>query len=111
MVGGGTLRGGPPCPGALILGVVAIETAATSTLMVLRECNAEGPLTELLTGIFALDNVLCLVAFNLAAAIIQSAAGPASVLQAFGPVVWQLAGSAALGYVAGFLLAAWSRRV
>ena len=91
--------------------MVAIETAAASTLMVLRECNAEGPMTELLTGIFALDNVLCLVAFNLAAAVIQFAAGPATVLDAFGPVVWQLAGSAALGYVAGFLLAAWSRRV
>lgn len=110
-VGGGTLLAGRPWPVALILGVVAVETAAASTLMVLRECNAEGPLTDLLTGIFALDNVLCLVAFNLAAAVIQYATGPAAALDTFGPVVWQLAGSAALGYVAGFLLAAWSRRV
>jgi Kef-type K+ transport system membrane component KefB len=110
-VAGGTLLAGRPWPIALILGVVAFDTAAASTLMVLRECNAEGPLTDLLTGVFALDNVLCLVAFNLAVALIQSTAGPASLLSAFGPVVWQLAGSAALGYVAGYLLAAWSRRV
>jgi Kef-type K+ transport system membrane component KefB len=110
-VGGGTLIAGRPWPVALTLGVVAIETAAASTLMVLRECNAEGELTETLTGIFALDNVLCLVAFNLAAATIQYATGPAAALATFGPVVWELAGSAALGYVAGFLLAAWSKRV
>jgi Kef-type K+ transport system membrane component KefB len=110
-VGGGTLIAGRPWPIALILGVIAIETAAASTLMVLRECNAEGELTELLTGIFALDNVLCLVAFNLAVAAIQYATGPAAALATFGPVVWQLAGSAALGYIVGFLLAAWSKRV
>jgi Kef-type K+ transport system membrane component KefB len=110
-VGGGTLIAGRPWPVALILGVVAIETAAASTLMVLRECNAEGELTELLTGIFALDNVLCLVAFNLAVAGIEYATGPAALLATFGPVVWQFAGSAALGYIVGFLLAAWSKRV
>jgi Kef-type K+ transport system membrane component KefB len=110
-VGGGTLLAGRSWPIALILGVVAIETAAASTLMVLRECNAAGPVTEFLTGIFALDNVLCLVAFNLAVAVIQYATGSRAVLEVFAPVVWQLVGSAALGYVAGFLLAAWSRRI
>src|SRR4051812_19456419 len=54
IVAGGTLLAGRPWPIALILGVVAIETAAASTLMVLRESNAEGPVTDLLTGIFAL---------------------------------------------------------
>lgn len=110
-VGGGTLLSGRPWPVALILGVVAIETAAATTLMVLRECNAQGELTDVLTSIFAVDNVLCLVAFNLAAAAIQSATGTAPVLDTFGPVLWQLAGSVALGYVAGFALSAWSKRV
>lgn len=110
-VGGGSLLIGRPWPVALILGVVAIETAAASTLMVLRECNAQGELTDVLTSIFAVDNVLCLVTFNLAAAAIQFATGSAPILETFGPVVWQLAGSVALGYVAGFALSAWSTRV
>jgi Kef-type K+ transport system membrane component KefB len=80
--------------------------------MVLRECNAEGPMTEVLTGVFALDNVLCLVAFNLAAAMIQYFTSSTSgALATFGPVLWQLVGSAALGYAAGFLLSLWSSRV
>jgi Kef-type K+ transport system membrane component KefB len=111
LVGGGALLSGRPWPVALILGVVAIETAAASTLMVLRECNAQGELTDVLTGIFALDNVLCLVAFNLAAAAIRFSTASAPFLDTFGPVVWQLAGSVALGYAAGFALSAWSTRV
>jgi Kef-type K+ transport system membrane component KefB len=110
-VAGGSLIAGRSWPVALILGVIAIETAAASTLMVLRECNAQGPLTDLLTAVFALDNVLCLVAFNLAVAAIQFATGAAPALEAFGPTLWQFVGSAALGYIAGFLLAMWSKRV
>jgi Kef-type K+ transport system membrane component KefB len=103
-------------PSSLLLGTLAIETAAASTLMVLRECNAKGPLTEVLTGVFALDNLLCLVAFNLAVAGIRFAShsggwSVSSAITVLGPLVWQLVGSAALGYIAGFLLAAWSARV
>ncbi len=103
-------------PSSLLLGTLAIETAAASTLMVLRECNAKGPLTEVLTGVFALDNLLCLIAFNLAVAGIRFAShsggwSVSSAITVLGPLVWQLVGSAALGYIAGFLLAAWSARV
>ena len=45
------LLGGQEWQVALLLGVIAMETAAASTLMVMRECNAEGPVTETLTGI------------------------------------------------------------
>ncbi len=107
---------GQPWPVALLLGAMAIETAAASTLMVLRECTARGRLTDTLTGVFALDNLLCLIAFNLVAGGIQFAASPpGSILQnlyqTLGPIIWQLVGSAALGYIIGFLLSIWSDRV
>jgi Kef-type K+ transport system membrane component KefB len=115
-VGTGVLLAGQPWPVALLLGSMAIETAAASTLMVLRECNAKGRLTDVLTGIFALDNLLCLVAFNLVTAGIQFASHPATpvlprILDTIGPVIWQLMGSVALGYIVGFLLSIWSARV
>ena len=40
-----------------------METAAASTLMVMRESNADGPLTEALGGVIALNNIFCLTAF------------------------------------------------
>ncbi len=99
---------------ALLLGVMAIETAAASTLMVLRECNADGPLTRLLTGVFALDNLMALLFFNILVTVIQftekSGTGSESFGQSVFRIAWQFLGAIALGYVIGFILSAWSRR-
>ena len=62
-VGGGALAIGQPLIIALLLGVIAMETAAASTLMVMRECNAQGPLTETLSALIALNNIFCLTGF------------------------------------------------
>src|SRR5579884_1884385 len=99
---------------ALLLGVMAMETAAATTLMVLREMNAEGPLTEMLTAAFALDNLACLFGFNIVVTIIQFTGGGAageSPMLSIVRLVWQFAGAMALGYTVGFLLAMWSPHV
>ena len=112
----GLLLIGQPWPVSLLLGGLAMETAAASTLMVLRECNAKGPLTDVLTGVFALDNLLCLLVVNLMIAGVQfhsqavSTIGQAVYLTVV-PFVWQILGAVALGYIVGFLLAAWSAKV
>ena len=43
--------------------------------MVMRECNSQGPLTETLTGVIGINNVLCLLAFSLVAAGLQLTGG------------------------------------
>jgi Kef-type K+ transport system membrane component KefB len=60
LVTGGMLMAGQSWAVALLLGAIAIETAAASTLMVMRECNSAGPLTDTLTGVIGINNVLCL---------------------------------------------------
>lgn len=117
LVGGGMLLAGQPWPAALLLGAIAMETAAASTLMVMRECNSAGPFTDTLTGIIGVNNILCIVAFSVAAAVVQFGVGSQPVEGWYGvyatvyPLLWQLIGSAALGYLVGLLLAAWSRQV
>jgi Kef-type K+ transport system membrane component KefB len=98
---------------ALLLGVMAMETAAATTLMVLRETNAEGPLTEMLTAAFALDNLACLFAFNIVVTIIQFTSGGVgeTPLHSVVRLVWHFAGGMALGYMIGFLLSMWSPHV
>jgi Kef-type K+ transport system membrane component KefB len=112
---GGLLLVGLPLPIAAVLGVMAIETAAASTLMVLRECNAAGPVTEMLTGLFAMDNLVCLFLFNIVVTVVQFTSGGGSGLESIGSSVlhvgWQFLGAMALGYLIGFLLSAWSARV
>jgi Kef-type K+ transport system membrane component KefB len=119
LVGAGALLAGQSWRVALLLGAIAIETGAASTLMVIRENDASGPFTETVLGVIGLNNVFALVAFSLVAATLelQSLGGGDSGLTALGvaravfPLVWQLVGSCALGFLVGLLLAAWASRV
>ncbi len=114
-VGLGILALGQPWQVACLLGAVAIATAPASTLMVIRECNASGPLSDTLLGIIAVNNILCLVTYFVVAALIDLvSAGAGSwsgVYVAAFPLVWQLLGSVALGYLVGIMLAGWATQV
>ncbi len=102
-----------------IIAAIAIETAAASTLMVIRELNAEGPLTDAITGTIALNNVICLTTFTLVVGLVRyslsangtTVAGSTIAYEAVYRFFWQILGSAALGYLVGLLLGAWSEHV
>lgn len=117
LVAGGMVLAGQAWPVALLLGAIAIETAAASTLMVMRECNSQGPFTDTLTGVIGLNNVVCLLAFSMVAAglelsgIWKDAAGWYAIYSAVYPLVWQIVGSLALGFLVGVLLATWAAHV
>jgi Kef-type K+ transport system membrane component KefB len=109
---------GIPLPAALLLGVIAMETAPATTLMVLHEYDARGPLTDTLLALVAFNNMVVLIAFGIIAAIVTLFGGPAaggglaSLLYSsvFG-LVWGVLGSLALGAVLGLLLDVWADRV
>jgi Kef-type K+ transport system membrane component KefB len=117
LVGGGALALGQPWTIAILLGTIATATAPASTLMVIRESDSAGPLTDHLLAIIAVNNLLCISLFSLAAATVDLALGTAglgvgyTLYRSAFFFVWQLAGSAALGYLMGLLLASWARHV
>ncbi len=117
MVIAGILWYGAPWQVALLLGAIAVETAVASTLMVMRESSASGPLSETLLGIIAVNNVFCLVGYSLVASFIELTGSIGtdpllqSLFQSIFPLVWQVVGSAALGYLMGILLASWGSKV
>lgn len=115
LVGFATLAAGQRWQVALLLGVLAMETGAASTLMVMREYNASGPFSRTLTGVIAINNLLCLGSFLLVTAILQltgaMGSSNASAYETLYLILWQLLGSAALGYLVGLLLSAWATRV
>lgn len=102
---------------SLLLGVIATATAPASTLMVIRESNSAGPLTDMLLGIVAVNNLLCITVFSLVIVGIDIATGldgvsfAGTIYRSLFWFVWQLAGSIALGYLVGLLLAGWSSQV
>ena len=102
---------------ALLLGAIATATAPASTLMVIREVDSAGPLTDNLLGIIAVNNLLCISLFGLVAAGIDLTTGLEGLTfsdmlyrSAFW-FLWELVGSAALGYLVGLLVSAWSSHV
>lgn len=117
LVTSGALWLGQSWQTSLLLGTIATATAPASTLMVIRECDSAGPLTDSLLAIIAINNLLCLSLFGLVAAGIDVTVGlegltPGGMLyrSAFW-FVWEIAGSAALGFLIGLMLAAWSSHV
>tara|TARA_Y100000588_G_scaffold367246_2_gene433753 strand:+ start:3911 stop:4990 length:1080 start_codon:yes stop_codon:yes gene_type:complete len=109
---------GQPWQVACLLGAVAMATAPASTLMVIRECNSSGPLSTNLLGIIAVNNVFCLTTFILVSSVIDFSSSLAigrplfdTFYRSVFPLVWQLLGSVALGYLVGLLLAGWAKKV
>ncbi len=106
-----------PVPAALLLGVIAMETAPATTLMVLHEYDARGPLTETLLALVAFNNMIVLMAFGVVGAALSfgqgsaTAIGSGSLYASFAGLAWSVLGSVALGVVLGLVLDAWADRV
>jgi Kef-type K+ transport system membrane component KefB len=105
----GLLASGLAWPIALLLGVVAMETAPATTLMVLNEYDARGPMSDRLKALVALNNVYVLVAFGVVTAMLTlTEPVPGGWLwSAYGAahgLVWTTAGSVALGALLGLAM-------
>jgi Kef-type K+ transport system membrane component KefB len=102
-------------PLALLLGVVAMETAPATTLMVLNEYDARGPMTDRLLALVALNNMYVLVMFGIVTAGLTlfdpaSQGWLASGYRAIHGLLWTTAGSVALGALLGLLMDFWANR-
>lgn len=111
----GLLLVGTPWPVALLLGVIAMETAPATTLMILNEYDASGPLSERLLALIALNNVLVLLAFGIASAVL-TLVGPSPDAwwhigyRAVHGLLWTTIGSVALGVLLGLVIDVWAAR-
>src|SRR5918999_335766 len=102
-------------PLALLLGVVAMETAPATTLMVLNEYDAQGPMTDRLMALVALNNMYVLVMFGIITAglTLFEASGHgwlSAGYRAMHGLLWTTIGSVALGAFLGLLMDYWAVR-
>ncbi|MCK4839907.1 MAG: cation:proton antiporter [Desulfobulbaceae bacterium] len=91
---------------ALLLGAVSVATAPATTLHVMRELRATGPLTTTLMAVVAIDNGLAIMMFGIAVSIAHHlmAAGNGSVTSAIAASLMEIGGSLTLGIVAGLTI-------
>jgi len=89
---------------AMLLGVLALATAPATTILVLKETESEGPLTDLAHALVALNNLVSIVLFEVVFLGIEFVQGPGVDLWGeFGHLASDLAGSVALGMAGGLL--------
>ena len=109
LVGFVLLLSGMSWPLALLLAVVAMETAPATTLMVINEYDAQGPLTDRLLALVALNNMYVLVMFGIVTAGLTFVDSTAqgwlfSGYRAVHGLLWTTLGSIALGALLGLLM-------
>ena len=93
---------------ALILGAISSATAPAATIMVIKQYNAKGPVTETLMSVVALDDAVCLISFGFASSIVRmlsNTSGEFNVLSLLMPLL-EISGSILLGGFLGIIFSA-----
>ena len=92
-------------PAALTLGAIASATAPATTLMVIRQYKADGPMTRLLLLVVAIDDAVGLVLFAVSFGVASAlTSGSISVVSVVVEPLLEIVLSLLLGAVMGFLL-------
>ncbi|MBN1351515.1 cation:proton antiporter [candidate division KSB1 bacterium] len=89
----------------LLLGIMAIATAPAATLLVIREYESDGPVTDAITTLVGLNNLVAIIGFNIFLYFILSSEASLSYLliQIFAPV--------AIGAGVGFFMSVWAEKL
>lgn len=97
---------GVDVPLALLLGAIALATAPAATLMVVRQYKADGPVTQMLLPVVAMDDALGLMVFSISSSVAQGMLGGEITVQSMvlTPIL-EILGSLALGVALGAVLA------
>ncbi len=97
---------GGSIPLALLLGVLALATAPATTVLVLKESNSEGPVTELAEVLVTLNNIIAIVLFEVLFLVAHVASGnfDGPVFPEINRLMVDLGGACLMGTVGGLVI-------
>jgi Kef-type K+ transport system membrane component KefB/CBS domain-containing protein len=90
---------------ALFTGIISVATAPAATLLVIREYESEGPVTDLVFALLGLNNLIAIILFNITSFILLNVDG--SILG----VLFSLLSPVALGLIGGLLISIWAQKL
>jgi Kef-type K+ transport system membrane component KefB/predicted transcriptional regulator len=90
---------------ALFLGIIAVATAPAATLMVIREYEAEGPVTGVVLTLVGFNNLVSVLGFAVLAHILVFPGENLSVL------ILRMGGPVLVGAFMGFAMSVWAQRL
>ncbi|MDY0100552.1 MAG: cation:proton antiporter, partial [Bacilli bacterium] len=90
---------------ALLLGAIATATAPASTMQTINQYKAKGEFVDTLLQVVAIDNVICLLLFTVAIAIVQGnyGSGGTQVMDVIWPLIFNII-FIAVGFLFGVIL-------
>ena len=91
---------------AMAVGAIASATAAASTLMIVKQYKAKGPVTQTLLPVVALDDAVALVAFGLSIAVAKliTSHGSAPIGELLLEPLKEIGGGLLFGFVLGIIM-------
>ncbi len=91
---------------ALLLAVISMATAPATSLHIMRELKARGPLTTTLMAVIAIDNGLAIIFFGISVSMAHHILGSlnGSFLTAILSGIIEIVSSLLLGIIAGFII-------
>ena len=91
---------------AVLLGALALATAPATTILVLKEAESEGPVTEYTQAMVTVNNLVCIVVFELLFLFVELQRGTSGVPThvPLRDLAQDLIGSIAMGAAAGLAL-------
>ena len=90
---------------AIFTGTISIATAPAATLMVVREYEAEGPITSAVLTLVSLNNLISVFLFSIACQLLVIRGGGLT------DIAYQLLMPLLLGGGCGFLMSLWAQRM
>jgi len=100
IVGTGLLLVGAPLIVALLLGGIATATAPAATQDIVKQTQAQGPFTDTLLGVVAIDDVWGLILFSVLLITAKAIVGDGGV-DILTQSLWELGGAVAVGTAVG----------
>ncbi|MDY6969956.1 MAG: cation:proton antiporter [Spirochaetota bacterium] len=90
---------------AVFLSILAIATAPAATLLVIREYESEGPVTDAVTTLVGINNLVTIIVFNIAVSFMHSSDISLNnlLLPIFVPIL--------TGGTIGFIMSIWAQRL
>jgi Kef-type K+ transport system membrane component KefB len=106
VAGASLLVGASPVVAAL-LGIIAIATAPAATMLVIREYESEGPMTDLAVLLIGINNLVSVIAFIIVVALVL----PASIAETRPAALVGIALPIGTGLTIALITAAWDARI
>lgn len=91
---------------AVLLGTLALATAPATTVLVLKDIQSRGPVTDLANGLVVLNNLTCILLFETLLLLFVHHSGSSTI--SVTTLIGRFAGALLLGFLSGLLVSYFS---